>query len=55
MSLIDILPIILIIVFWAILFVCVFAFWSRNAALSASAEGEHEAHGDQATHATSAH
>ncbi len=57
MSLIDILPIILIVLFWAILFICVFAFWRMNAALTAPTDGQHEAPGAEAdhAHATSAH
>jgi len=57
MSLSDILPIVLIILFWAILFVCVFTFWRMNTALHAPADAQHELHSDEAEHAhvTSAH
>jgi phosphotransferase system glucose/maltose/N-acetylglucosamine-specific IIC component len=57
MSLNDILPIIWIIIFWAILFVCVFAFWRSHAALQTPGEGESEAErkANDRAHATPAH
>jgi phosphotransferase system glucose/maltose/N-acetylglucosamine-specific IIC component len=49
MSFNDILPIILVIIFWAILFV--FAFWMATVALRAPTEGEIEAQHAEAEHA----
>jgi uncharacterized protein YpmB len=55
MSFNDILPIVLIIIFWAILFVLVFAFWRSHAALQAPAEGAVEAQRESSAHAKPTH
>ncbi|HEX8997420.1 MAG TPA: hypothetical protein VF812_15440 [Ktedonobacterales bacterium] len=53
MSIVDILPLLLVVVFWMLLFV--FTFWFTRIALHAPTEAEVEAQQIESGHATSAH